>query len=937
MSGRAAVSDGSISAWIGSTSAPSSRTLRLVRRRILAIWTVTLLFSSAAHAFAAEPPNQNDPCSKAGRDSCDTTGKGFYKTYEFGIRWFGDYRGAIADQKGGTFCIDLRYWYPSPDYKYESRSAAGLKNRDGGHINREDLARMSYALWNYGRSNDDEQQAATMLYVHSLMRDGAPGEITAGAAGTGPERIFHKISDDAARYAGPYRIEIKLPGKVKVGEHTQARIRVLSASGRAVPDAKLKLSGSGVSGLGTSVDTGNDGATSVGFTPSATKFKITGAATNLAAALPKLYVPTTRKASRNGQRLVAPQDGAYKKSVTGHASRTQAKVKTTATPGEITAGKKSSDLIRISGVPADWQHEIKVRLYGPYASRDAIDCSGAPFDEQTIDGKRGKTKSPGVHLDQPGFYAYRIVVPSTSAVKGLTTKCGESGETVKVLAAPEVSTQISSASGTPGLIVTDSVLVTGLAGQTATVKASLFGPFASTAAIECTGTPFWSGSFTANGDGTYVTDPVQLDTAGYYTYHETIAGQFVKPGATECGETVETTIVRGAPKIKTEISDKKTKPGSKLSDKVKITGLGSLSAPVKVKLWGPYDSKGEIDCTGNLRATQTFTAHGDGTYRTRAVKLDRAGYYTYRERIEATDAHDGAGTECAEGPETTITKAAPKIKTIVSNDVVKPGSKIRDKLRVSGLGKTPAKVDVELFGPFSQRSKINCSPSQRFARQELTVKGDGRHLTAPIRVKPVGFYTYREAIAGSRTVGAVKTKCSEVPETSLSRPLIVTGRGDPSHMVHAKAAGSNRPKRVIIDKLGINAPTSPVGIARKEGILGIPGDIDKTGWWVDGGRPGTRGATLIAGHVDSAKRGAGAFFRLKDANKGDEVKVALSGGGTKRYRVVSVDEMRKAKLPASVFSTKGRERLVLVTCGGPFQPGKGHYRDNIVLTAVPAN
>jgi len=32
----------------------------------------------------------------------------------------------------------------------------------------------------------------------------------------------------------------------------------------------------------------------------------------------------------------------------------------------------------------------------------------------------------------------------------------------------------------------------------------------------------------------------------------------------------------------------------------------------------------------------------------------------------------------------------------------------------------------------------------------------------------------------------------------------------------------------------------------------------------------------------------------------------------------------------------GRPRLVLATCGGPFIQSAGHYRDNVVLTAVPA-
>ena len=93
---------------------------------------------------------------------------------------------------------------------------------------------------------------------------------------------------------------------------------------------------------------------------------------------------------------------------------------------------------------------------------------------------------------------------------------------------------------------------------------------------------------------------------------------------------------------------------------------------------------------------------------------------------------------------------------------------------------------------------------------------------------------------------------------------------------------------------------------------------------------------LIAGHVDSATAGAGAFHDLRTlAKKGDRVKVH---DGERQddhlpHRLCA-DEYRKDALPADIYSLKGRARLVLVTCGGPFIPSKGHYRDNIVVTAV---
>ena len=58
---------------------------------------------------------------------------------------------------------------------------------------------------------------------------------------------------------------------------------------------------------------------------------------------------------------------------------------------------------------------------------------------------------------------------------------------------------------------------------------------------------------------------------------------------------------------------------------------------------------------------------------------------------------------------------------------------------------------------------------------------------------------------------------------------------------------------------------------------------------------------------------------------------------TRTYRVVAREEYRKTKIPLDrYFARDGKPRLTLITCGGPFDREAGHYRDNIVVTAVPA-
>jgi hypothetical protein len=414
----------------------------------------------------------------------------------------------------------------------------------------------------------------------------------------------------------------------------------------------------------------------------------------------------------------------------------------------------------------------------------------------------------------------------------------------------------------------------------------------------------------------------------------------VRPVQTPCAETAETTIVRGHPHITTQVSAQETAPGASITDSVVVTGLGALSAPVKVELWGPFPTTEAVRCDGTPLATSTLTATGDGTYTSAPTTLDRAGYYTYRESIDATDAYAGAATECGEVSETTFARATPAVTTVVSNQAVRPGARIFDRIKVTGLGRTPAQVEVRLFGPFASRAAMTCGGTPLW-KGTVPVSGDGEFRSPQVRVPRSGFYTYRELIVGTPTVASVQTECGEEAETSLARPLILTGRGDPGTLaapatVAVAAATPSDPVHVRLARLGIDANVYGVGIDTRLGVLDVPQSIDRVGWWRDGAAPGaSTGTILLAGHVDSAKRGAGAFYALKGARRGDTITVRSDGGTTRSYRVTSMRRVRKAALPAGIFTRTGERRLVLVTCGGPFDAARGRYRDNIIVTALP--
>ncbi|WP_155370660.1 class F sortase [Catellatospora vulcania] len=143
------------------------------------------------------------------------------------------------------------------------------------------------------------------------------------------------------------------------------------------------------------------------------------------------------------------------------------------------------------------------------------------------------------------------------------------------------------------------------------------------------------------------------------------------------------------------------------------------------------------------------------------------------------------------------------------------------------------------------------------------------------------------------------------------------------------------PVRLRISAMGLDARVQAVGIDPRTGDFAVPPSVDSVGWYRFGpGLEATGGSIVIAGHVDSAAQGKGAFFGLRELDAGDQVEVGDRAARVVRFQVVAVEQFRKTKIPlARYFARDGALRLSLITCGGPFDEASRHYRDNIVVTA----
>ena len=176
---------------------------------------------------------------------------------------------------------------------------------------------------------------------------------------------------------------------------------------------------------------------------------------------------------------------------------------------------------------------------------------------------------------------------------------------------------------------------------------------------------------------------------------------------------------------------------------------------------------------------------------------------------------------------------------------------------------------------------------------------------------------------GSFGATAVLTRTFDLPKPASSHP--------PTQHRSAPAA----PARLAIPALGVRAPV--VSISATAGVLEVPNDPAQVGWWPASALAGAaNGSIVIDGHVDSAATGPGALFHLTDLGTGARIVITTTTGDQRSYVVIGRRVYPKTGgLPADVFAADGPPRLVLITCGGPFDHAAGSYLDNIVVFATP--
>jgi hypothetical protein len=246
-------------------------------------------------------------------------------------------------------------------------------------------------------------------------------------------------------------------------------------------------------------------------------------ASGLASTLPVVYRASTPEAAPNAQRLVVPTSQEVSGTVVAEVAKGHIAVTSSATPTQLVVGHVVRDTVTISGATAGWHGTVTVSIHGPFAAETATNC-GSSVWHGTFDAHGpGTYTTPVATVSQPGWYVFAIAVPGDSANVGANTPCDNPTERFFAQTEPSLTTQVSSDTVAAGSPMSDRLTVGSLAGTPVTVIVDLYGPFPSQTAVECSGTPIWSGSVSATQNGSFETGSFTPTVPGVYSYQATIA------------------------------------------------------------------------------------------------------------------------------------------------------------------------------------------------------------------------------------------------------------------------------------------------------------------------------------------------------------------------------------------------------------------------------
>lgn len=142
---------------------------------------------------------------------------------------------------------------------------------------------------------------------------------------------------------------------------------------------------------------------------------------------------------------------------------------------------------------------------------------------------------------------------------------------------------------------------------------------------------------------------------------------------------------------------------------------------------------------------------------------------------------------------------------------------------------------------------------------------------------------------------------------------------------------ASQPRKISIPEINVESLVQKVG-RTKDNAIAVPTSIYTVGWYTESVLPGSKGLSIIDGHINGVYN-PGIFYNLQKVSVGSKILIEFGDKSTKTFEVVEKRQLPENQTAAYMYSHKSDidSQLNIVTCGGTYNKSIKSYNDRVVV------
>ncbi|MBI4504737.1 MAG: class F sortase [Chloroflexi bacterium] len=191
--------------------------------------------------------------------------------------------------------------------------------------------------------------------------------------------------------------------------------------------------------------------------------------------------------------------------------------------------------------------------------------------------------------------------------------------------------------------------------------------------------------------------------------------------------------------------------------------------------------------------------------------------------------------------------------------------------------------------------------------------------------------------AATATAVAARREGAQATATPTARRRVTpTPAATPTPLPPPEPGPDGSVGRLIIPRIGVNAPIIVLGVNGR-GEMQTPQAPQVVAWYDFSAQPAAAGNVVVSGHLDFGTSIA-VFWRLRELEAGDEMRVEWADGRTYRYFVGWKNTYPNGQEPvAEIVGPTPQQTITLITCIGIFNRAIRNYDQRLVVRGALAS